>query len=111
MEMKTLIIILLVYCIFFNKTLENFSTYNSCVSTVAGRMLFQKESLDDAITGAKKQNQCNDQNEINDLKNKLKWDVNNDCARFLDGIKTIDNPDEKSAKNWFNTCITPIFKK
>ena len=34
----------------------------------------------------------------NVLKNKLKWKVNNDCKRFLDGNKIKNNPDEKSAQ-------------
>lgn len=111
----------MIYCIFFNKKLENFSTHNSCVSTVAGRMLFQKESLNDAFINAKNQNQCVNVNQT-DLLNKFNWSATNDCARFLEGRNDKSHPEYKlkskdtwpikdQAQKWFESCVTPIFQK
>jgi hypothetical protein len=103
METKTILIILIVYYLFFYKISENFSSPLDCLSTVAGRMLWQKESLDEAIESAKIQKKCLNKNHEITTKNRItSWKPENDCYRFLNDAKS---PDDKSARNWFNTCI------
>lgn len=110
METKTILIILILYYLFFSKISEKFSSYNDCLSIVAGRMLFQKESLEKAITSAENQNKCLDQNDKNSILNKFNsWEDSNDCKRFLKDTKNI-TPDNTSAENWFKTCIVKLQK-
>lgn len=108
METKTILIILIVYYLFFYKISENFSSHHVCLSTVAGRMLWQKESLDEAIKSAKNQKKClNENHEITTRNRITSWKPEHDCYRFLNDAKSPDakSPDDKSASNWFTTCI------
>lgn len=103
METKTILIILIIYYLFFSKISENFSSYHDCLSTVAGRMLWHKEPIDQAIISAKDQNKCVNKNDRDTAYNYItSWPTNHDCNRFLNDAKS---PDNKSAKNWFDICI------
>ena len=107
METKIILIILIVYYLFFNKISENFSSYHDCLSTVAGRMLWQKESIDQAIISAQGQNKCtNNQDKKNTYNYITSCETNHDCNRFLNDTKAANiTPNNNSAKSWYDLCI------
>lgn len=118
MEIKNIIIILLIYYLFFSKISENFvkNDCNLCLSTIAGRRLWQKESLDKSINSAREQKICLDEKIINKVVNKFQqWNDTKKfpgCIRFLTDTKKENIiPDKKSAMNWFTSCIIPLHEK
>ena len=113
MSTKIILIIFIVYYLFFSKISENFSSYHDCLSTVAGRMLFQKESIENAIVSAKNQSKCLVQEDENSVLNEFSsWKDTNMCKRFLVDTNNIKNfkPNDVEAQKWFDVCILKIKK-
>ena len=109
MNIKIILILSIVYIILNGNVSENFSDYNTCLNTIAGRMLWKKEKLSIAKKKSIEQNKCSidiAEQCMNEIK-KLKGD----CKRYLeDIIKSNKNADNRSGTKWYGQCIYPILK-